>query len=265
MRKLTKKYSNSFLKNGYLIINSENNGSIEWIKNLITNTIKKKVKKFDGELNNLHKFVSIKKLNKIRMSVYDTINKNTELKKKYFSVCNNVIDELVGNELAIQKKINISFQLPKDNSSLLSLHSDVWSGDSPYEIVVWIPMVDVYRTKSMYILPQKKYRKFLNTLKKLKNKSSNQLNKTSPYAVFNFDTNYNYSKNLSFFFRLDNIFNSNYETMGVLGEASSSEVNVPIAELGDTGTGETAIGPLDPNFLSPGQPRSLFFGINASW
>ena len=53
--------------------------------------------------------------------------------------------------------------------------------------------------------------------------------------------------------------------MGVLGEASSSEVNVPIAELGDTGTGETAIGPLDPNFLSPGQPRSLFFGINASW
>lgn len=177
MRKLTKKYSNSFLKNGYLIINSENNGSIEWIKNLIINTIKKKVKKFDGELNNLHKFVSIKKLNKIRMSVYDTINKNTELKKKYFSVCNNVIDELVGNELAIQKKINISFQLPKDNSSLLSLHSDVWSGDSPYEIVVWIPMVDVYRTKSMYILPQKKYRKFLNTLKKLKNKSSNQLYK----------------------------------------------------------------------------------------
>ena len=53
--------------------------------------------------------------------------------------------------------------------------------------------------------------------------------------------------------------------MGVLGEASSSEVNVPIAELGDTGSGEDAIGALDPNFLSPGQPLSIFFGINYKW
>ena len=54
--------------------------------------------------------------------------------------------------------------------------------------------------------------------------------------------------------------------MGVLGEASSNEVNVPISELGDTGTGDNAVGPLDPNFLSPGQPiGSLFLGINIQW
>ena len=53
--------------------------------------------------------------------------------------------------------------------------------------------------------------------------------------------------------------------MGVLGEASSDEVNVPISELGDTGAGDNAVGPLDPNFLSPGQPRSLFLGINIKW
>jgi hypothetical protein len=53
--------------------------------------------------------------------------------------------------------------------------------------------------------------------------------------------------------------------MGVLGEAASDEVNVPIAELGDTGNGDTAVGPLDPNFLSPGQPRSFFLGINIKW
>ena len=29
-----------------------------------------------------------------------------------------------------------------------------------------------------------------------------------------------------------------------LGEASASEVNVPISELGDTGSGETAVGAL---------------------
>ena len=53
--------------------------------------------------------------------------------------------------------------------------------------------------------------------------------------------------------------------MGVLGEAESDEVNVPIAELGDTGKGDNAVGPLDPNFLSPGQPRSFFLGFNIQW
>ena len=53
--------------------------------------------------------------------------------------------------------------------------------------------------------------------------------------------------------------------MGVLGEASSSEVNVPISELGDTGSGETAIGPLDPRFLSPGAPRAIFIGFKVNW
>ena len=61
------------------------------------------------------------------------------------------------------------------------------------------------------------------------------------------------------------VLKSNYETMGVLGEASSSEVNVPISELGDTGSGDTAVGPVDPNFLSPGQPLSIFIGANLKW
>ncbi len=99
----------------------------------------------------------------------------------------------------------------------------------------------------------------------LRGDESNQLNKTSPYLVFNIESRYQPTKNISFFARVDNLLNSNYETMGVLGEASSSEVNVPIMELGDTGAGDTAVGALDPNFLSPGQPTSLFIGTNIKW
>ena len=68
--------------------------------------------------------------------------------------------ELVGNEIMMQKKINLSIQLPGDESSLLPIHSDVWSGDSPYEINLWVPLVDCYRTKSMYILSPKENDKF---------------------------------------------------------------------------------------------------------
>ena len=99
----------------------------------------------------------------------------------------------------------------------------------------------------------------------LRGDESNQLKKTAPYAIFNFQSEYTPKKNVKFFARIENVLNSDYETMGVLGEASSDEVNVPISELGDTGAGDNAVGPLDPNFLSPGQPRSLFLGINIKW
>ena len=39
------------------------------------------------------------------------------------------IEAIAGNELAMQKKINLSIQLPQDDSSLLAVHSDVWAGD----------------------------------------------------------------------------------------------------------------------------------------
>ncbi len=99
----------------------------------------------------------------------------------------------------------------------------------------------------------------------LRGDESNQLKKTSPYLIFNLETNYKTKNNINIFARVENLLKSNYETMGVLGEASSSEVNVPISELGDTGSGDTAVGALDPNFLSPGQPLSIFIGANIKW
>ncbi|MBX9836816.1 MAG: hypothetical protein K2X69_00740, partial [Silvanigrellaceae bacterium] len=60
------------------------------------------------------------------------------------------------NELAMQLRVNLSIQLPNDTSSLLPVHADTWSGDSPFEVVVWIPLVDCFGTKAMYILPPEK-------------------------------------------------------------------------------------------------------------
>ncbi len=99
----------------------------------------------------------------------------------------------------------------------------------------------------------------------LRGDESNQLNKTSPYLIFNLESKFQPNRNVTFFARVDNLLNNQYETMGVLGEASSSEVNVPITELGDSGAGDTAVGALDPNFLSPGQPLSIFIGSNIKW
>jgi sporadic carbohydrate cluster 2OG-Fe(II) oxygenase len=75
----------------------------------------------------------------------------------------------------MQKNINLSIQFPNDNSSLLPIHSDVWSGDSPYEINLWVPLVNCYKTKSMYILEQKNYTDFKKKMKKKKFSSSEDI------------------------------------------------------------------------------------------
>ena len=67
--------------------------------------------------------------------------------------------------------------MPKDQSSLLPLHSDTWSGDSPFEVVLWLPMVNCYKTKSMFLLKQNKSEKFRKYFSNKKIKISSQLQK----------------------------------------------------------------------------------------
>ena len=56
----------------------------------------------------------------------------------------------------MQKSLNLSIQFPKDDSSLLPIHSDVWSGDHLLRSICGY-LVDCYKTKSMYILKPKYY------------------------------------------------------------------------------------------------------------
>jgi sporadic carbohydrate cluster 2OG-Fe(II) oxygenase len=89
-------------------------------------------------------------LNAQRLELIREMNAQPWLRDAYYSLARNALSELVGNELAMQRSINLSIQLPNDSSSLLPIHCDTWSGDSPYEVVLWAPLVDCYGTKSMY-------------------------------------------------------------------------------------------------------------------
>ncbi len=94
-------------------------------------------------------------LNDTRLSIIKNINSNPKNRNWYYTLAKNALDEIVGNELVMQRNINLSIQLPGDDSSLLPRHKDVLQGDSPYEVVLWVPLVDCYGTKSMFF--QKRY------------------------------------------------------------------------------------------------------------
>ncbi len=176
-KKEEKRIINNFLNYGYIIGNVEDKNSLNFISKLIKKSTFSKFSKnkYSKNLNNFHKYISKFNLNEKRVSIINKINKNKNLRAKCFNLARNHLYALVGNELMMQKKINLSIQLPKDSSSLLPVHSDVWSGDSPYEINLWIPLVNCYRTKSMYILRQKYLNDFFKKMRSGRIKSSKQI------------------------------------------------------------------------------------------
>ena len=101
-------------------------------------------------LNQIHTRVTPERLNEFRLHLITALNQEAWFSPAYFSLGRRALETIVGNELVMQRKINLSIQLPHDRGSLLPIHSDVWSGDSPYEVVLWVPYVSCYRTKSMY-------------------------------------------------------------------------------------------------------------------
>lgn len=172
-----KKISDKFEKDGYVIFDIKKNYSLKKIKKKIFQYSKKILKKkiLENEFfNNAHKFIDITKINDFRLKIINEMNKDKELRFLYYDICSEFLDILVGNELAMQQRINLSIQMPNDSTSLLPLHSDVWSGDSPYEVVVWLPLVNCYNSKSMYILPPSQFKKF-DTLVGMKKINSSKL------------------------------------------------------------------------------------------
>lgn len=93
------------------------------------------------------------RINDFRLAVIAGMNAAPWLRAAYFTVARAAVQTIVGNELCMQRRVNLSVQLPQDASSVLPVHADVWSGDSPFEVVLWIPLVDIRRSKSMFLLP----------------------------------------------------------------------------------------------------------------
>ena len=117
-------------------------------------------------LENFHNSVAVKNLNEIRMYLYAQLNKQDWILDKMFELFNSQIKLILGDELAVQKKVNLSIQLPNDNSSILPMHSDFFSGESIYQLNLWLPLVSVNKTSSMFYFLPKDSIKMINEIKK---------------------------------------------------------------------------------------------------
>lgn len=107
----------------------------------------------DTWLDNVHQWVGCHDVNDLRVQVMAGLADDAQVRQWIYAAARPWLESLVGNELAMQLRPNLSVQLPGDADSTLALHADTWSGHSPFETVVWIPLVDCWGTKSLYMVP----------------------------------------------------------------------------------------------------------------
>ena len=150
--------SDNFLRNGFVVCDAEAPQILESIRQDVTkiaiNWLKQsQLESKAFELSNSHSFVTNERLNDLRLNIFSETNKITDIRQRYFWLARQSLTTLVGNELAMQNKVNLSIQQPNDESSVLPIHSDIWTGDSPFQVVLWVPLTDASKSNSMFLLP----------------------------------------------------------------------------------------------------------------
>ena len=126
-------------------------------------------------LNNIHRRVEPGALNALRLAVINGVNALDWARPVYFRLARGALERIVGNELVMQRRLNLSVQMPDDESSLLPVHADVWDGDSPFEVLVWLPLVDCYLTKSMFLLTPDATERHVSAFDRFQGKSAEDL------------------------------------------------------------------------------------------
>lgn len=172
--------SDAFLEFGHVIVDAEAAAPLEKLRDHIAALTAAHLgiavpTDAGAFLNAIHIHVDVARLNALRLAVINGLAGESWVRTAYYNLARHALGTICGNELVMQRRINLSIQLPDDASSLLPVHADVWSGDSPFEVVMWLPLVDCHGTKSMYLMPPDKDRAVQARLKEMRGKSSEDL------------------------------------------------------------------------------------------
>lgn len=162
--------SESFsFEKGFAIVNADEPEYLEKLREEIF-SITKEVFQLPNEdpekgFNNFHKNISalnLGELNKSRIELIQRITAKCDVRELVFKAFEQRLLQLLGPDILAQKNCNLVLQPPGDPNPS-ELHRDA-PANSPYELVVWVPLVDCFGTKAMYIVDVKKSEQALDFL-----------------------------------------------------------------------------------------------------
>ena len=139
---------------------------------VLTQAVKVAISEFNPlfknvSLSRLHNYLSDSSINELRISIFRHLNKlpgSHDITLK--NIGGEALTSILGPDLLIQTKLNLSIQMPNDENSTLDLHSDCWSGDTAFQVNLWIPLTRSYSTNSMFILSKEKTLNCINKIRK---------------------------------------------------------------------------------------------------
>ena len=168
-----------FFENGYSIFNVENLLFLEKLKSQLLKQLN------CNRLDNLHKSIKYSEINNERIKCYRSINKIDNWEKNYYSLASSKLEKLLGPDISIQSKLNLSIQMPNDITSVLDLHTDALSGESVFEVVLWVPLTRSFDSNAMYIFSKEKTYEILKNFKQCEYKGmKNLFNEYKDSATF---------------------------------------------------------------------------------
>ena len=160
------------IKDGYFVNRTNKIKFLDKLKsdlyNLLQEIFNFNCPDIDYGLNNFHKLISNitdPELNEKRVLLINKFNETCNPGNLIFDAFKDNIIKLLGPDLLIQKNCNIVIQKPNDPNPS-ELHRDA-PANSPYEIVLWIPLVDCYKSKAMYLVDFKNTCKLYQNLEEL--------------------------------------------------------------------------------------------------
>ena len=121
--------ANEYSDLGYIIRKNADKDAYKWIQQSTASVAANALniaQPSDNEkfLNEIHNLVEPSALNDFRLKVIQGLNALPEFRLMYFRLAKPYLEAIVGNELAMQQRINLSIQMPNDSSSLLPVHAD---------------------------------------------------------------------------------------------------------------------------------------------
>ncbi len=151
-------HSDFFQQHGYAVVPADDITALHQLRQKIFDVAKRifDYPKDDVEnfFNNFHNLdITGARLNELRMKLIREVTDSVDSGTLIFKAFRSTILELLGPDLLVQKNTNLVIQQPNDPNPS-ELHRDA-PANSPFEVVVWLPLVDTYKTKAMYVLDRK--------------------------------------------------------------------------------------------------------------
>lgn len=136
---------------GYAVVNIPNMKKFDQLREKFIEKIGLKTK--SENVNNIRKDLALMSNTEINKAMIGLLSFN-EASEIMIDACDDIVKELSGSEVLIQRRANTIFNLPGKNQRRQWPHYELMSGISPYTYVLWAPFHDLNDDGGVYYIKQ---------------------------------------------------------------------------------------------------------------